>query len=179
MLVQPLVHPPCVALTGPLVHRSIEDVSAHHEGDVLADEVAKVDQGRSGTWQAGQDEDLGSVVLDVILDVDELLHALEGLVVSLRLSGGSPVDFWIPVDDDQVEEAEEAECDQSRGPVHEEHDEEAKKSSGEAHPAVVVLERGSPSNRFDEGCVERGKVDQAVSAEEKVGDERGNGVQLG
>ena len=41
------------------------------------------------------------------------------------------------------------------------------------------LEGGSPANRSDQRCMESGKVNQTVSSQEEVGNERGNGIQLG
>ena len=174
-----MVHALGVGLSRPLANGRLEDMAAHHKRDVLADEVAKVDQRRPSAGQAAQDEDLRSVVFHVLFDVNELLHTLERLFVGLRLSGRAPIDLGISIDDEEVEEAEEGERDQGRRPIHEEHDEEAEQGSGKAHPTVVVLEGGPPTDRLDERRVKRGEIDQTVGAEEKVGNERCDGVQLG
>lgn len=179
MLLEPLVHPVAVGVADALVDRFRQNVTAHHEGEVLADEVGKINQRRTTAGQAGEDKNLRSIVFHVLFDVHQLLHALEGLFVRLCLCGRAPVDFRIPVNDHQVEGEEDTESDESRRPIHQEHDGNAENSSSKAQPAIVVLKSRPPADRTDKGSMKSRKVDQPIGGQEEIGNERRDGVQLG
>lgn len=86
MLAEPLIHALIVRRPRALVQLLLHHVTAHHHGQVLADQVGEVDEGRPGARQAGQHENLRPVVFHVLLNVDELLNAAQRGFVRLSLS---------------------------------------------------------------------------------------------
>jgi len=74
-----------------LVERVADDVAAHHHRQVLADEVGEVDERRPRAGQARQHQHLRPVVLHVLVDVQQLLHARQCPLVRLRLRRRAPV----------------------------------------------------------------------------------------
>ena len=86
MIAEPFVHALSVSGACALIHLCFDDVTAHHQGQMFADEIAKVNQRRSSAGKTRQDKNLGSIILDVFLDMNQLLNTLQGLFVSLRLS---------------------------------------------------------------------------------------------
>jgi len=129
------------------------------EGVFLADQVSEIDQGGPWSGHSGQDEQLGPVVLDVILHLSQLLDADQRVAVNLRLRRRSPVDLCasrqsttflinrvgrvtgFPVDDEQVEEEDDGEGDERHRPADQEHGHHAQGRREQAQPHVVVLFR--------------------------------------
>lgn len=54
------------------------NVSRAVEGVAFADELSEVHEGQPNHRRSAHDEQLGTVVLDVFLDMSEGLHAVEG-----------------------------------------------------------------------------------------------------
>ena len=85
--------------------------------------------------------ELWPVVFDVVLDPGEGLDGLQGGDEGLRLRGGPPVDAGAPGADERVEEDDAGEGGEGRPVVHEDHDPDAQRCSGQGNPLVVVPEK--------------------------------------
>ena len=88
---EPVVHALVERGSSALVELVLDHVTAHHERQLLADEVGKVDERRARAGQSRQDQDLRPVVLDVILHLHQVLHAVQRRLVRLRLCWRTPV----------------------------------------------------------------------------------------
>lgn len=53
----------------------LQDITAHHQGIVFAEEISKIDEGRSHVWQSGHDKNLGRVRFNVFFNVTQLLDS--------------------------------------------------------------------------------------------------------
>ena len=86
-------------------------------------------------------QDLGSIVLDVVWVVSELLGALHSSHEGLGVSRASPVGVWLSVED--VGSQQTLTADGSGGvlPVHQEHEDNAENGGDQGHPLVVILRR--------------------------------------
>ena len=115
-------------------------MSADEEGELLGDQVGEVDEGSAVGGVAGEDKDLGPVVLDVLGLLVEAVHVVEGGDELLGLGGGAPVGLRLAVADEEVEGDGDEEGDDGGDGADEEHDDHAEDGAEEGHPVVVVLQ---------------------------------------
>ena len=116
-----------------------DDVAADEHRVLLADEIGKVDDGRSRARRAAHGQDLRLIILDVFLDLGQLLNARQGFAEDERLRRRSPIDLRFVVEDDKVEDEHNADGDEGDAPVEREHDGEADDGHEQTQPFVVIL----------------------------------------
>ena len=88
---EPVIHAVVERGAGALIELILDHVTTNHERQLLANQVGKVDERRPGTGQTRQDQNLRTVVLDVLLDMNEVLDTVQSRFVRLSLRRRAPV----------------------------------------------------------------------------------------
>ena len=58
----------------------LDDIAANKHGILLADEISEIDESRTRPGRTGKSQDLWLIVLHVLLDVNQLLDASQGIL---------------------------------------------------------------------------------------------------
>ena len=74
---EPVIHAIVEGGTRALIELVLDHVTANHERQLLANQIGKVDERWPGTRQSGKDQDLRSVVLNVLFDMNEVLDTVQ------------------------------------------------------------------------------------------------------
>lgn len=89
----------------------------------------------------GHDQDLRTVVFNVIFHVVELLDGHEGVLVGLRLSCRTPVDVRFAIGYEEIESQHYCKRYQGRRPRNQEHYGNTQNGTDQTEPHVIILKK--------------------------------------